>query len=438
MSDVLKAKDVFLKVELFLLSLLGVSQVLSLSFINIFIFALICILFIISNIETTVLMLFIALPFFNLLNANVGSTSLFYIYIIIFIFKYFKYKNFKISKTKISVLFLLLFIRVFSNNIELLIKWFLLITVLVLCYKEDFLNFQLKKIVNYFSLSFIISSLFGYYMLISGMSIYTSAYVYTAEVGSTTRFAGLVGDSVFYGQVASFLISSCFVVSYYSTKNKLRYLMILIIFSFVILTYSKTGMIISLLSFVLYVLALIIKNSKNKKNIIKSVILLLFSVISLLLIINYIIKNNNSLVIKNYITRFTASDLLTGRGEVASHYLKLLKKSWKTPFLAMPQDEYFKPFSTNGVNVINRSHNIYIETVCTFGLMASLLIIIWIVKRIISSMKKNDWICSLPIMVIIASGFSLHGHFESHYYFIVCISLAFLSCKCKEVLEVSE
>lgn len=146
--------------------------------------------------------------------------------------------------------------------------------------------------------------------------------------------------------------------------------------------------------------------------------------------VNYLLSDNASSLVQNYLIRFTSSDLLTGRTVVWMHYIDLLKESWRTLFCAMPQSDYSALFTTNGVNRLNRAHNIYIESVCAFGFIATFFVLIWICAIIIKSIKRKDGILDLiPIGIILASGMSLHGHFDFHYYFIVALAIAFLTYK---------
>lgn len=106
----------------------------------------------------------------------------------------------------------------------------------------------------------------------------------------------------------------------------------------------------------------------------------------------------------------------------------LLKKSWRTLICAMPKSDFTAFCELNNGNTVNKTHNIYIETVCAFGLIATLCILIWIFVKIVQSIKRRDGIlCLMPICVILASGYSLHGHFEFHYYTLVAVAMLFLN-----------
>lgn len=418
-------------IEIVLLLLLGISHILSLSSVNVIISMIILFLFIISNLRTNVVLLFTAMPFFNLFTSNIGSTSLFYLYVIVFLLKYIFANKYHFNKQKILVFTLLILVRIPSGDFVYLTKWALLLSVLVFTYNEDFFMEQSNKIVRYLSISFVLSSLFGYYMLQNGLSIYTNSYIYISSELTVTRFAGLVGDSVFYSQFAALLIAANLVINYYNNSDRLfRYIIVAILTCFIILTYSKTGLILALASIVIYLIALVYNNIKTRKKIISTLLIIVVAISSMIVGVNYVLEHTNNLIISNYINRFSASDLLTGRKEVYDHYINLLEHNWGTPFFSMPQDEYLSIFTTNGINKLNRAHNIYLETVCAFGIFTSIILFGWIFIKVLQVLKsKKQKFCVLPMLIMLASGFTLHGHFEFHYYFILSIALLYLNKK---------
>ena len=418
-------------IEIVLLLLLGISHILSLSSVNVIISMIILFLFIISNLRTNVVLLFTAMPFFNLFTSNIGSTSLFYLYVIVFLLKYIFANKYHFNKQKILVFTLLILVRIPSGDFVYLTKWALLLSVLVFTYNEDFFIEQSNKIVRYLSISFVLSSLFGYYMLQNGLSIYTNSYIYISSELTVTRFAGLVGDSVFYSQFAALLIAANLVINYYNNSDRLfRYIIVAILTCFIILTYSKTGLILALASIVIYLIALVYNNIKTRKKIISTLLIIVVAISSMIVGVNYVLEHTNNLIISNYINRFSASDLLTGRKEVYDHYINLLEHNWGTPLFSMPQDEYLSIFTTNGINKLNRAHNIYLETVCAFGIFTSIILFGWIFIKVLQVLKsKKQKFCVLPILIMLASGFTLHGHFEFHYYFILSIALVYLNKK---------
>lgn len=185
-----------IRLELAILICLCISQFFGNSALNLFFTVCIGLLMLSADdLDDSVLLLFTALPMFNLFNANIGSTSMFYLFIFIFWYKYCKQHNWKISQTKVLILILFFVIRLTAGNIVAQLKWIVLFSVLVLTYKEACLNQQLGKLVKYLTISFLIASLAGLLMLLEGRSIYAQGYLVNQGV-TVTRFAGLIGDSV--------------------------------------------------------------------------------------------------------------------------------------------------------------------------------------------------------------------------------------------------
>lgn len=422
-------RDFFIRSELFILLLLGITQIRSMETTNLLLNILLLAIMAIMNIDTMTIMLFVALPFFNLMNYKMGTTSLYYLGIIIFLVKYFFTAKTAKKASRLLILLGLIILRIPSGDFILLIKWTLLISVLIFTYNEEFFVGQIKDIIKYISFSTLFSSVIGYYMLKTGTSIYTRSYVFTYGIGKTTRFAGLIGDSVFYAQFVDILIAANLIIAFYNDRIvNVNTLLAAALTPFVVITYSKMGFILLIFSYAVFAFSSIRHNAINHNKIYKSLFLLLFSVLFFSVLTAYISSNRDLYVVKNYITRFSSSDLSTGRIKIIKHYIALLGKSWRTLFFAMAQDVYTTPFTTNGINMINRSHNIYLETVCAFGLTASVIIFTWIITRIFKACAGKEYVKILPAAILLVSGLVLHGHFEFHYYALVALAMAFLSC----------
>ena len=424
-------------VLLMLLTGLCTSQLFGISVLSLFFTVCVGCFFVLTrSLDDAVFTLFVSLPMFNLFNASIGSTSMYYLYVIVFWFKYFQAHRWHISRTKFLVLLCFLIVRLAAGDIASAAKWFVLFSVLVLTYRETCLAGQLDAIVKYTSVSFVISSLFGYLMLISGRSIYMAGYIYNDGV-TTIRFAGLIGDSVFFSQICALLVGAnltlgCYYRKYLATGIILSAAIVL----FCLLSYAKTGLILIIAEIFVYAVWFFWKNAKKKATLLYFILFLAVLAAAAGIIGNHLLSGSMSGILQNYLIRFTSSDLLTGRAKVWSHYIELLLGSWRTLFCAMPQSVYGEGFSFYSGYSLNRAHNIYIESLCAFGLIITLFILFWLASLIIRSLRQQDGILNLiPIGVILASGMMLHGHFDFHYYFIVAIAVAFLSYRNVPVMK---
>lgn len=161
----------------------------------------------VCSIQQNIVMLFLLAPYFNMFSVQLGSTSLYYIYVLVYIFKYFRNTKWALKKSKLFVIFAFLGITISWMNIAVQVKWFVLFVLLVINYKDKLFIDRFPLAIKHIGISTITSSVIGYIMLAEGKSIYTQSYIYSSQ-GNITRFAGLVGDSVFYGQFAVMVIGA--------------------------------------------------------------------------------------------------------------------------------------------------------------------------------------------------------------------------------------
>ena len=424
-------KYVKVYIEVALLALLCVSQYFGISIVNLALtVAVLGIHFLMEDLEENVIGLFCALPVFNFLNANIGSTSMYYLMVFIFWLRYFQFHHGRISKTKFLVLLGLLMIRLTSGEIKGTLTWFVLVSVLVLTFGEDFFDRNIQQVVMFTTIVFLLSSLSGYFMLKAGKSIYTNGNVWVGTVRST-RFAGIIGDAVFFSQFCSLLVSANLALGCYNKK----YLVLSLIFSGCCLalcleSYAKTGMLLIILCLGASLAWFIWTRLKNKRTAILSIFLTFSSLIGLFMLINYILTNNDNMVIQGYISRLSSDDLLTGRTKIWAHYISLLADSWRSLFIALPNSLLLKPFALASNSSFNRTHNIFLETLCMFGIIPSLCmftLVFVLMYRCFVSRKGILW--QMPICVMLASGFTLHGHMEFQYYTLIALALSFLRCE---------
>jgi hypothetical protein len=373
--------------------------------------------------------LFSCLPFFNVMNLKLGTTSLFYFLSGIAILR-FLYRGYghDISK-KILLLCLIMLVTLYNfEAAKEYIRWIIRVIPLILFFKEDIIQKRLKDIIDKFSLSMVFSSLWGLLMLNSGTSIYDRSYVYS-EGTRVIRFAGLTGDSVIYGIQLLFLISFITVLIFRDPqRRKTRLAMVAILCYFGLLTYSRTFLFFLALHF-LYVF--FYWRPSHKRTVLGFVLkLILF--ISLLVItiffVQYIFSSNNDWAAAMDV-RLLSVDWSTGRFDVWRYYQNWILTNWTSIFRGMGFSEYLTQrtfLSIQGYSYfIARAHNLYIETLVVFGFLETMIIIgVLIVWAIAKYRKEKDTLYLLPLITLLITGMTTHGHFEYSFYLNLLLILS--------------
>lgn len=400
--------------------------------INLLISGIVVSLPLLLKLEYIYIYIYMCLPFFNILNKNMGSTSLFYIILIILLFKYLFTKSRK-YRFKFKMLLVLSIFIITGYNLNFgtnYISWLMIIIPLIFIYKEEYFISNLKYIILLYSLSMILSSIFGYYMLNNDLSIYTDSYVWNAGEISL-RFSGLVGDSNVYSQSVLIIIASLLIL-FENINRKYIIFLIIIMSLFSILTYSKMNLIMLVGLYFVFIFYKIKTYLKNKDNLGKLLLFTLFSFIIITIISSFIIKNIDNSLVSSYIVRFNAKDLFTGRFDVYKYFINLWSENFlKTLFVGIGFMKYSAPYSIDGSTLLKYSHNIYIETISLFGVFVFLGIFIFLLNKIIKNIKvkKIGLILLLPTLVLLITGLVLHGNLEVSYYFNVLLSISLLECK---------
>lgn len=417
--------------EIALLSMLCVSQYLGISALNLMLCGCVLIIhFLMDDIEECTIGLFCAMPAFNLINIRVGSISFYYVMVFIYWIRHFQHYGWRINRTKFIILFAAFLIRLTSaSDIKGVLTWFVLFSVLVLSFREEYLDRNICQVVFFASIVFLITSLAGYFMLKAGKSIYTGGTVWAGKVMSF-RFAGVIGDPVFFSQCCSLLAACNLTLACYHK----RYLLVGVLFAGCCLllcleSYAKTGMLLIALCAVASVVWLIWNRLQNKRTAVFSILMTFSCVVGAAFLLNYIVTNTDNLIIQNYVTRLSRDDLLTGRTEIWAHYISLLGDSWRSLICALPASDFFRVFAISGGSRFHDTHNVFLESACLFGIIPTLcmlMLVFVLMYRCFISRKGILW--QMPICVMLASGVTLHGHLEFHYYTLVTIAFSFLRC----------
>ena len=373
--------------------------------------------------------LFACLPFFNVMNFQVGTTSMYYVLTGIAVLRYsYQEHNYKLKKKMVLLCIIVIATCYNLEAVKEYIRWIIRIIPLVFFFREDVIKKHLKNIIDRYTLSMLFSSLWGWLMLKAGSSIYNGSHVYN-EGTYVIRFAGLVGDSVVYGIQLLLLISFIMVLIFRESEwRKTRLTAVILLYCFGLITFSKTF----LFFMVLQIFYIYIYWSHRKKWTGKSIMLNAVVFIGMLTttawFVRFLMTSNNDWASTMRI-RLLSVDMSTGRLDVWRYYLGWCMDNWISLFRGMGFSEYFtlRPFrSVSGYYyLINRAHNLYIETIVVFGVLESLVVfgalIIWTIK---SYRKQRNTLYFLPLMTLLITGMTTHGHFEYSFYLNVLLIIS--------------
>lgn len=368
-------------------------------------------------------LLFICLPFFNIMGAQLGGTSLYYILIAVFAAKYFISNGFFFGKARLLAILLILALTIYNvDNATRYIRWIVLLLPFVLLFKTDLLRCILKECVYYFSISILLSSIIGLVMMNQGSYLYTRGYVYTASRETTIRFAGLIGDAVVYGQLVSLAVAANTVYLVRGEGRRAQLTVSILLVLFVLLTYSKTAILcvgICLIMAVLLYLKLLVKRGV----LVRDLALLCLMAVALIASTNYLVSGSGLFSIDALNTRLDSSDLLTSRAQIWSGYFNLWRRIGS---ILLFKGIGFEAYSNTIVySFFNHTHNIYIEAVTCFGVIESIALLVFVVSCMVKSREKGI-LPYVPTLVLLASGMVLHGFLEFPFFFEWLIALQLL------------
>ena len=412
----------------FLLCLLCTGQYLGISAVNLGLTILIVGVACFASPDDLFVIMYATLPLYNIINYRVGTYSMHYLIIGLFVLKYMFHE--KISAYKLLIFLLLFTIRLFAADFVLLISWSLLVLPLILTLDSPIWKTTIGRIVFWMNMSMLLSCLAGYLMMITNRTIYTHAYLYISGV-QTIRFAGLSGDSVVFGQSCALIIAINLVYCFFNSEKKRFYVVSSALLAMAaLLAYSKMALLCMLLVFVLFLALYAKEYSASRKQILKAVIvaglLLFLSMAVVLALINY---SGSSALILGYIDRFTREDLSTGRFSLWGVYLEMLVSKLRYLFLPMTSEALSAPvWNPSTGSYVTYVHSLYLETIAAFGWCASILIFFWIGRKVyVHFMRRRSWIFLFPIFVLLFMGFGSHGNFEYQFYLQFALALSFLN-----------
>lgn len=391
---------------------------------------LVIILMINSNIEYSTYILFITLPFFNLFTVTVGTTSMYYVFLFIYILQNIKINinqnnsKWLIDRYMIFTIIVILTVQnIYTDISTSYLSWLIMSLVFLFLYKNR--NINIFKIINYYTAAFIISSILGYIAINRNiMQVFPRNIKGVWNAGKTTlRFVGLTGESNGHAQIALILIA--FNIIHYlicnSRKEKFKYaISIGMIVLFTNLTYSKMFILGLIAIIFLMIIYNFIKNIRIGFSLKKTLILMTLIPILVSIIGIYISRNIDNTIISNYIVRFSAKDLSTGRFTIYKYFLDILSSNILYMIFGIGFNKYNIPWGHG-----KHAHNIYLECILLTGIIGFLIVIILLMNKIRKDMKKNtNFILYIPLIVFLITGISLHSMLTNYFYFILMLIIS--------------
>lgn len=376
---------------------------------------------------------FACFPFYNILNAEMGTTSLFYFIIIgIFARVMLEEKEIELGK-RVLIYFAIICCSLYNIYApEAYIKWLLRLIPLIFFLKTGFMRDNITGVMKKYILSMLLSAIWGWIYLKAGVSLYTNSVIWVGYYQTVVRLAGLTGDSVFFGIQCVIAVALVGVLFFKGEIGKKTFISVFCIFSiFIAISYAKTSQLSVVILATLWYLHWLWSKNKTYSFVIMNFFIL--AVVGALVVVGaYLIMISDVAWFANMRMRLMDDDLLTGRKEIWDYYQRMIYGDYIYWIRGLGMAEYPQEVaiaSDKMVKFISRAHNVFLETILLAGIIPALLIFAggayWMIKVYI---KNKNIIYMTPCIILILSGYSLHGHFEFLYYpeWLLALSVAMI------------
>ena len=386
--------------------------------------------------EELAIYLFICLAFFNVMNANVQSTSLFYLLCGIVVVRYLFQEQERHYFAQKLVLICVIFLVTAYNLLYPLryVRWFILLLTCILLYGEGIVTGRIVDIITLFSLAQIIASIWGYVMLKNGMAINTNADKFFSGNYSYLRFAGLIGDSVLYGGFLVVLIALNLSLLLANKSNPwLRILLVTAMAIMGSLTYSKMfygGLVIEMVLIIWFWLY-------REKGSVKAFFATTVAVAAIAIGCSLWLVNGTGEAASIMRERMSSDDLSTGRLTAWAYYINRWMSDWTIIFKGIGFVEYATRRKFAGYShSVMYAHNILVESVTAFGFLETVAILLgmtFALKKFLRQRVGLYWLIP-AFMLFVVFGMISHGNFESDYYFFVLLVVTIPGVDARETI----
>lgn len=381
---------------------------------------------VVSPLNVCLVELYVCLPFFNVMNHSVGSTSLYYLLTGVFILKCLVSGDVDHRRARILVAIGLVLVTIYNlDDLYGYVRWLLLVVPLVMTAGSEVVERELGPIVFWYSVSSVASALFGIYLSDHGLMELTTSYVYVEGGQNTMRFGGLVGDPVMFSETLVVLVACNLALLLAGRGTATNGLCALALSLVSVLSYSKTALALLAVLFVFSACYVISHQLLDRRRALAGILALcLLGAIGALAVL-YVANNPNSDIVSTFQRRFDTGDLMTGRFDLWGRYWDWIERRGAVAVFGgvgfLSYDTVKFPFQ--GL-MLMRCHNVYLETVLLFGVLEAIAVLVTLVFSVASAVRRGAGVLAfLPLATLLAFGFVLHGHTESFYYFLWILTL---------------
>ena len=393
----------------------------SLSKVSLLLSFAICVIGFVGSSEICCRLIFVCFPFFNVMGADLGGTSLFYLIVLSFVLKATLDGSIENLHERYGALAAVIVLTIYNFGAGLIyVKWLFHLTVPLLLLGTTRFEKYFPIYVRLLTISLVFSGAMGLLMMERGIYLYTFGTVNTG-IDVTTRFSGLIGDAVVFGQVIALVVGANVYLLYAKASYRGSFLLSITLVFFAFLTYSKAALIClvivgasALFSFVRRA----IQEGLPISYLIGGLLVLLFAYYFAI----FLLSGSSLFSVDALTTRLDSGDLLTARKQIWSAYFGMWD-SIGVPMLfkGIGFDTYL------GTTVYGRwhnCHNIYIEAVTLFGWILSLILIAVLAAHFIRKYREGASLLSyLPGVLLLSSGLILHGFLDFPFFYEWTVAL---------------
>ena len=314
--------------------------------------------------ETCCRLLFACFPFFNVMGADLGGTSMFYLLVLLYVLKATIDGSVAHTRERYVALMLIFVFTVYNIDAGLTyVKWLIHLAAPLFVLGTARLKENFPTYVRFLTVSLV--------------KMYSGAFPIT---------------------------------------------LVLVFFAF--LTYSK-GALICLAIVGVFALFGFVRKAARDGLPVRYLVGALLALAAAYLLATYMLSGSSLFSADALATRLDSSDLLTARRDIWNAYFKL----WDSTGLPMlfkgiGFDTYL---STTVYGRWHNCHNLYIEAVTLFGWIVTVVMAVALASHVVNMKRKGvAFFAYMPCLLLLASGFILHGFLDFPFFYEWTVALGCL------------